>query len=257
MVFGMNSKPLVSVVMPAYNCQRYIESAIRSVMDQSCRDWELIVVDDLSDDSTSELVQKLSEIDDRIRLVENEINMGAAESRNRGLELSLGEYVAFLDSDDLWHPEKLEHQLQRMQESGADISYTSYSIIDENGNSCKSDYIVSGKSTFDELLKENFIGCSTVMITRKIAEKYRFTKEFYHEDYCLWLDILRDGYESAGCTEVLVDWRFLSNSRSYDKKGSAINRYKIYREHLGFSVLKSIKLMAYYTVRGIKKYMRK
>ena len=86
MVFSMNSKPLVSVVMPAYNCQLYIESAVRSVMNQSCRDWELIVVDDLSNDSTSELVQKLSETDDRIRLVENEINMGAAESRNRGLE---------------------------------------------------------------------------------------------------------------------------------------------------------------------------
>lgn len=257
MRFNMNSKPLVSVVMPTYNCQRYIESAIRSVMNQSYSDWELIVVDDLSDDSTSALVQRLSDIDKRIRLVKNESNMGAAQSRNRGLELSVGDYVAFLDSDDIWCSEKLEHQLQIMRDSYAEISYTSYSIINETGNRCKSDYIVPESLTFDELLKENFIGCSTVMVTREIADKYRFTNEFYHEDYCLWLDILRNGHKSVGCTDVLVNWRYLSNSRSYDKKGSAVNRYRIYREHLGFSVFKSIKLMFYYTVRGIKKYILK
>ena len=246
--------PLVSVIIPVFNGERYIEQAVRSVMNQTYEKWELFVIDDGSSDSTCDIVRRLAQEDSRIQLLCNAENMGAAKTRNRGLELSSGEYAAFIDSDDRWHPEKLMLQLRRLTEEKADLVYTSYAIVDGEGKSCRKDYIVPENISFDELLEENRIGCSTVMLTAELAGKYRFIPDYYHEDYCLWLEILRDGYKAVGCSEVLVDWRYIQNSRSFDKKKSAKNRWRIYREHLKFPVVKSAGLFIKYMIRGIRKY---
>lgn len=247
--------PLVSVVMPAYNAEPYIEDAIRSVMEQTVRDWELIVLDDCSGDETCAVAQRLAAEDGRIRLLRNAENMGVARTRNRGVDLCAGQYVALLDSDDVWHPDKLEKQLARMAQTGAELSYTSYAIVGADGKKVKADYLVPQQATFDQLLKQNVIGCSTVMMTARIAKAHPFNTDFYHEDYVLWLQLLRSGCKAAGCTEVLVDWRYIENSRSFDKRRAVRNRWRIYREYLGLSIPKSLWLIANYGAASLKKYL--
>jgi teichuronic acid biosynthesis glycosyltransferase TuaG len=247
-------EPLISIIMPAYNCESYIEIAVRSVMQQSYPNWELLVLDDGSSDRTPAIVQTLCLEDERIRLIKNPANMGVAKTRNYGLDLSQGDYVAFLDSDDRWHPDKLAIQMQRMEQERAHLSYTSYAIINNEGKSCKNDYIVPPCIMFDDLLKQNVLGCSTVMLSGEVARRYRFATDFYHEDYCLWLNILRGGYRAVGCPEVLTDWRLIVNSRSFDKRKSALNRWRIYRNYLHLSLPRSIKAFMVYAWGGMKKY---
>jgi len=248
--------PTVSVIMPVYNCAAYVEEAIRSVMGQTCENWELLVIDDGSKDETFAVAQRLAQEDARVTALKNPENMGVARTRNRGLAEARGEYIAFLDGDDRWHPEKLQEQIRRMQETGAALSYTSYAIVDAAGNPSKAAYIVPAQVTFNGLLRENVIGCSTVMLSRAVAETYRFATDFYHEDYCLWLDILRDGHAAAGCIAPLTDWRLIQNSRSFNKKNSARNRWRIYRGYLKLSVIRSACAFLCYAVNGVKKYYR-
>lgn len=248
---------MVSVIMPAYNMERFIGKAIRSVMDQTYRDWELLVIDDGSKDSTCDIVARLAAEDARIQLIRNEKNMGVARTRNRGFDLCRGDYIALLDSDDVWHPEKLEKQLARMQQTGADLSYCAYALVDENGERVKADYLVPDSIDFEGLLKENVIGCSTVMLTVEVTAAHRFNEDFYHEDYVLWLELLRAGKKAAGCREVLVDWRYLQNSRSFNKVQAAKNRWKIYREYLKLPLLKCVAAFGAYATLSLRKYIRK
>ena len=246
--------PAVSVVMPAYNCEKYIEAAIRSVISQTFTDWELIVIDDGSSDSTREIIDRLAAEDSRILSLPNEKNMGVAATRNRGIDISRGSYIALLDSDDVWREEKLERQLERLCETGADLGYCSYAIIDAGGKKAKKDYTVPERVDLRGLLKENCIGCSTVLLSRKALGERRFLTDYFHEDYVLWLDLLTDGVSAAGCVGTLAEWRYFRNSRSFDKKQSAKNRWNIYRNHLGLSRVQSARMFLTYALRGLKKY---
>lgn len=248
--------PLVSIIMPAYNTKAFITEAILSVQAQTLTDWELIVIDDGSTDGTQEIVAAFAQKDKRILPVINEENMGTARTRNRGLECARGQYVAFCDSDDVWHPEKLEKQVACIRQTGADLVYTSYAIVDSKGAKVSADYLVPEKVTYRVLLKENIIGCSTVLLTAELAKKFRFNTEFYHEDYVLWLQILKEDYTAAGCKEVLTDWRYVENSRSYNKLNSAKKRWNIYRKLLKLSMLNSAGLFCYYAWAGMKKYRK-
>lgn len=246
----------VSVIMPAYNAASTIEESIRSVMAQTYAAWELLVIDDGSADNTCAIVERLAVEDERIHLLRNPQNCGVAQTRNRGLALCNHSYAAFLDSDDVWHPNKLAVQVQTAEQQQADLVYTSYAIVDADSAPCKEPYLVPAQIDFHGLLKENVIGCSTVLMTAAVAAQYRFLSDFYHEDYCLWLDILRDGHKAVGCTEVLTNWRLIAHSRSFDKKNGARNRWRIYRRHLGFSVIRSLRYFAVYAWRGFKKYKK-
>ena len=247
-------RPMISVIMPAYNAAQYIEAAIRSVMAQTVTDWELLVLDDCSTDHTCAVVEKLATEDSRIRLIRNEQNKGVARVRNQGFELCRGEYVALLDSDDAWLPEKLERQLARLKSTGADLCYCSYEVMDGKGEKARADYLVPEETDFEKLLRENVIGCSTVLLRREVIEKYRFNTDFYHEDYILWLQLLKDGYQAAGCGEILARWRLIETSRSFHKGNAAKNRWKIYREYLKLPLLKSLWVFGAYACSGLKKY---
>lgn len=252
-----NTSPLVSVIMPAYNAEAFLELAIRSVINQTMTDWELIVIDDCSKDSSFDIATEFASADSRITALRNEQNMGVAKTRNRGIDLAKGQYIAFLDSDDIWHPEKLQCQLEEITKSGADICYCAYSIIDVSGNKCKADYLVPPMVTYRDILKENCIQCSAMLIPANIVKEIKFNTEFYHEDYILGLDILSRGGIAAGCTQVLLDWRYLANSRSFDKKKSAKNRWKIYSDYLKIPMLKRCWLFGCYTAAGLRKYLSK
>lgn len=254
---GRGDSPLVSVIMPAYNSEAYIETAIRSVQTQTVKSWELLVIEDGSKDSTLELVAKMAAEDPRIRLLPNEKNMGTARSRNRGMDLCRGVHVAFLDSDDLWHPTKLEKQLDLAKTSGADILYTSYAIVDDSGAKCCPDFVVPGSTDLKRMLRCSEIGCSTVMLSGQMAKDARFAENFYHEDYAMWLSLLQKGAKAAGVSEVLVDYRYHADSRAADKFSSAKRRWRIYRDHLKLSIIKSGWYSAQYAVYGILKYRKK
>lgn len=246
--------PLVSVVMPAYNAERYIGEAIHSVQAQTVSDWELIVVNDCSTDGTAAQIKELAGNDSRIIPVFNDVNRGAAASRNLALDMCRGEYVALLDADDRWYPEKLERQLKKAKETGADIIYCSYALMDEQGEKCHRDFIVDETTDFQKMLTRSVMSCSTVLLQRDILQVHRFSETIYHEDYALWLTLLQSGCTAAGITDVLADYRMLAGSRSSNKMKNAVNRWKVYREYLHMPLVPSIRAMVGYTINGLIKY---
>lgn len=250
----MNNPPLVTVIMPAYNAERFLEKAVQSVVNQTVTDWELLILEDCAKDGTLALAQALAARDSRITVLPNKENMGVARTRNRGFDLARGKYVALLDSDDVWHPEKLEKQIARLEETGADLSYTSYAIVDVEGNKCKADYLVPEVVTYKSQLTKNAIGCSTVMLRGTLLDQYRFATDYYHEDYVLWIQLLRDGHKAAGCREILTDWRYVENSRSFNKVKAAKNRWRIYRDYLKMPLHERLCAFAVYAVTSVIKY---
>ncbi len=248
------TRPLVSVVMPAYNAERHLRSAVRSVQQQTFTDWELLVIDDASRDATSQIVAALARADARIRLVRNPHNLGVADTRNKGLQLAAGEYIAFLDSDDRWFPRKLELQLELLRARQADLVYSSYAIVDENDTKICPDYIVPPSVDYAGLLTMNVIGCSTVMVSRRALRGFSFPAEHYHEDYALWLLLLRAGRRAAGLQQVLVEYRLRAGGRAANKGFGAWQRWRLYRSLLKLSFGQSVLHSVQYAWNGLRKY---
>lgn len=248
--------PLVSVIMPAYNAGPFLAEAIESVVAQTVTDWELFVLDDRSTDNTRQLAEEFARKDPRIHLVANEENMGVARTRNRGLGLCRGQYVALLDSDDYWKPNWLKKMLDRAEETGGDIIYCSYELVDEQGVKVCNDFIVPPTTTFEESIIRSVITCTTVMVTAEFARNHRFPTNIYHEDIALWFEALRDGATAVGVPEVLAAYRQRANSRSAGKLTSARRRWVIYRKHLGMSLPQSVVAMIRYGYYGMIKYKR-
>ena len=246
--------PLVSVIMPAYNAEKYIAAAIESVCAQSMPNLELIILDDCSSDGTAAIAERFAAKDPRIRLYAGAQNVGVAQLRNQGIELSRGRYIALLDSDDTWHPQKLEKQLELLKKNDAALCYCSYAIVDDAGQKLRNDYIVPERIDYPGQLKENVIGCSTVLADALLLKKHNFRTDFYHEDYVLWLELLRNGYKMTGSPAVLVNWRYQQNSRSFNKWKSMKNRWQIYRQMEKLPVTTSLWNLLCYAAAGLKKY---
>ena len=246
--------PKVSVIMPAYNSEEFIEQAIRSALNQTYSNLEVIVIDDNSNDGTNSIVKKLADEDDRVILVRNEHNLGAAQSRNKGMDLCRGEYVALLDSDDVWYPEKLEVQMELAQKENADIVYCSYAITDEKGQKKCPDFIVSECASLESTIIKSEISCSTAILGPGVIKGYRFPHEYYHEDLALWLRLLKDGMKAVGTKQVLAEYRLRGNSRAANKMHVAKQRWIIYRSLLGLSAVKSSYCLLRYAVGGFLKY---
>ena len=248
--------PLISVIMPAYNAQSYIEQAIDSVLSQSVTDLELLVIDDGSQDNTRQIVTAIAKKDHRVRLLVNEQNMGAAGTRNRGLELCRGQYVALLDSDDYYLEGMLQSMLHRAEETGADIIYCSYAIVDEDGKPLCNDFIVPEETDFESSLVRSVITCSTVLMRGELARNNRFPLGLYHEDIALWFRILRDGGTARGVPQVLAAYRQRRDSKTANKFKSACRRWVIYRKFLKLPFFKSLGVMYQYAYYGFKKFKR-
>lgn len=253
MAEGMKNNPLVSVIMPAYNAEKYIAEAIQSVISQTYTNWQLLVIDDCSTDRTAEIAEEFEKTDQRIRALRNPKNMGVAKTRNRGLDLAEGEWVALLDSDDRWHKEKLEKQLAVAENSDEDIIYCSYALTDESGKHL-SDYKVPRTTTYHDMLKECVLSCSTVLLHRGILASHHFLYDCYQEDYAFWLELLRAGYRAEACCDVLADYRIVNGSRSRNKLKSAKNRWIVYRRVEKLSLVRSIRAFMTYAFRGVMKY---
>ena len=186
----------------------------------------------------------------------NATNMGVAKSRNRGIDYCRGKYIALLDCDDLWYPNKLELQLECFRRTNADLVYTSYAIVDFDGNKQCDDFTVPPAIDFDGLLKKNVISCSAVMLTKSIVSRFHFPEDFYHEDYALWLQMLQSGCKAVGVTDVLGAYYVHADSKAGNKRKSAIKRWRIYRDYLKFPIWKSLWYFAHYALAGMRKYKK-
>ncbi len=247
------SIPRVSIVMPAYNSERFIEGSIRSVMNQVFEAWELIVIDDGSRDNTAEIVSKLATEDERIRFLQNDFNRGASYTRNRAISLANSEWVAFLDSDDLWTNDKLEKQVALAEEHpDVMIFYTASSFINEDGEPYE--YVMEAKEqiTYKELLQKNLLSCSSVMVRSSIIREVKMPSDKMHEDYFAWLNILRIHKVAYGVNEPLLIYRLRNNSKSSNRIKSALMLYRTYRA-VGYNFIHAGWLVFRYALYSIKK----
>lgn len=243
---------LVSIITPLYNAENFIEETIKSVLDQSYSNWEMIIVDDCSKDNSYNLVAKLAERENRIKLIKNEENNGVTKTRNKGIKLTKGKYIAFLDADDLWKKEKLKKQISFMEKSKALISYTGYEKVDEDGI-IRGKIKVSKKVTYHDSLKGNIMGCLTVIYNQeKLGKKY-FKELKMSEDHVLWLEILKD-IDSYGIEESLAQYRVLENSRSSSKIDAVKFQWKINRKIEKLNLIESIYYFINYLWFGYRRY---
>ena len=245
-------KGLVSIIMPSYNTAAFIAESIQSVLSQTYENWELLIVDDCSTDATDEVVAPFL-CDSRIRYLQNESNCGAAVTRNRALREASGEWIAFLDSDDLWMPEKLERQLAFMKEHGYRFSCTSCEVIGENTESLRRVYKSPRRVTCCGLHLYNWLSCLTVMYHAPTAGVVQIADIKKRNDYALWLKVIRccDCY----CLdEILAQYRVRGSSVSHDKLKNLIRaHYEMFRKSESRGVLLSIMLTALNIVFGVVK----
>ncbi len=249
---------MVSIITPAYNCEAYIEETIKTVLDQTYTDWEHIIVDDASTDSTADLISRYADADARIRLIRLTENKGVANARNVALDLAQGDYIAFLDSDDKWKPGKLERHLKFMRRRQVNFSYTPYDVIDAKGTYIKEIVPKRKEVSYRQLLQTNVMACCTIIVKRELLLGERMPS-IGHEDYAMWLNVLRHTGEKAVCfPENLSVYRKLSDSVSANKWKTIGWNYHIYHSHQGLGVLQSCYYLMNFIVRtGVKYLIRK
>ncbi|WP_445659225.1 glycosyltransferase family 2 protein [Achromobacter sp. NCFB-sbj8-Ac1-l] len=242
--------PSVSIVMPAYNAQRYIKHAIDSVLEQTFQDWELLVVDDSSTDNTGKYVAEYT--DERIHYLKNPGNLGVVQTRNRAIDAARGKYIAFLDSDDIWLPHKLAAQVQVL-EAGVAVSYGSYVRMTEEGE-LLAPVDVPESLKYSDMLKSNFIGHLTGIYRKDRLPDLRF-ESGGHEDYVFWLRAVKIAGEIHATLPgtPLAYYRVVKNSLS-SNKGRAIRwQWRIYRKVLSLSLPLSFYYFCFYIFNAFRK----
>lgn len=245
-------EPLVSIITPSYNSKDFIRETIESVLNQTYKNWEMLIVDDCSTDSSPEIIKKYIQKDSRIKYFKNEKNSGPAVSRNLGLDNSRGKYIAFLDSDDIWIDKKLQLQIEYIQKNEVDLIHSNYKFCDKNGVAIK-EIKNDIKLNYKKILKSNQIKTSFLVLNKDILKDIRF-KNMKHEDFAFFLDFLRNGNECFCIQEPLGKYRINSKSISYNKFKSALWTWNIYRKYEKFNLIKSSFYFMYYVLNGILKY---
>lgn len=244
----------VSIITPMYNGEKFIAETIESVLHQTYQNWEMIIVDDGSKDKSCEIVSVYEKKDERIHLYKNEHNFGIAKTRNAAIEKAKGQYIAFLDSDDIWLPDKLKIQVAFMKEKEIAFCYGDCQVIDANGNICGKDRIAPPTVTYKKMLKGNAIPCLTVLIDRTFVPDISMP-DIGHEDYVTWLQILKNLSYGAGVQQVVAKYRIVEGSASVNKSRAARWQWQIYRKHLKFNLIKSAWCFAFYVINALKKRM--
>jgi len=245
---------LVSVIIPIFNSEKFISKTLDSVINQTYKNYEIIIVDDCSLDKSYEMIKKYLVEYSNIIYLKLEKNSGAAIARNKALELAHGRYVAFLDSDDLWYKKKLEKQLMLLKSKKCVISYTAIEIIDENDKLLKNKRNVINEINYNFLLKNTMIATSTVVIDRNISGDFAMPLIRSGQDYATWLMLLRNGDIACGINEVLVKYRKCKGSLSSRKYKNIKKVWKIqvYNEHI--QPAKASINSVFYVINALKKY---
>ena len=235
---------LVSIIMPTYNCGKFIAETINSVLNQTYKDWEIVIVDDCSTDNTKEVVDSFG--DDRIKYFCLEENSGAAVARTKAMELAEGEYMAFLDSDDLWLPDKLEKQLKFMTDNDYAFSCTAYEQIDEESKPLNRKIKTIKKTNYNRLLLDCPVGNSTVMYSVKKMGKFEVPNIRKRNDDALWLQMLKKEKYIWGMPDVLMLYRIRKNSISSKKTQLIKYHWYLYRKIEHLNVFRSAFHVAYW-----------
>lgn len=258
-----NEQIKVSIITPAYNAREFINETIDSVLQQSYRNWEMLIVDDCSTDDTVAVVQKYVENDSRIILIHHERNKGVAVARNTALDVATGSYMAFLDSDDQWAPQKLEQQLNFMENNHYVLTYTAYQKFDTVTGKKQKVIHIPNKMTVEDIYKNTVIACLTVMINRDVVGKFHMPLINHTEDQITWQEILKRGRGNSNLTgndvaygldECLALYRTGNISLTGNQKKAAREQWATYREFYGFSVLRSTFYFMCYSQNAVKKH---
>lgn len=237
---NQGSEPLVSIITPLYNAQQFIAQTIKSIQSQTYQNWEQIIVDDCSTDISVDIVKELVASDGRIKLITLSRNSGAAHSRNKATEEAQGEYIAFLDADDLWHPEKLSKQIAFMQANNCAVSYTSYIQIDGAGNPLGKRIKALPKLSYKKQHSNNYVGNLTGIYKAAELGKINAPNIRKRQDWALWLEaIKRSNKEALGIQDDLARYRVREGSISANKVNLVKYNFQFYRTYLGYSFIKS------------------
>lgn len=240
---------LVSIITPVYNSEKYIGDTIKSVLSQTHKNWEMIIADDCSTDETALVIQSFN--DDRIKYLRMTENGGAAVARNKALEKAEGDFIAFLDADDMWKPEKLEKQLRFMKEKNIGFSFTSYEILKEMNNKIID---VPKKLNYSQFMKNTIIGTLTVMINKNIVGDVRLVNVKKDHDSMTWAKILREGNNAYGLNESLAYYRKVESSISNNKFNAAKTHWNNCREIEKLSLIKCSYYFFFYSFNALKKH---
>lgn len=247
----------VSIITPVYNAERFLESTAQSVFNQNFACWEWILVNDCSTDNSWKIMQELARVDNRVRVYSNDINLKSGRTRNFAIEKAKGRFIAFLDSDDVWHPEKLSKQISFMIANGYFFSHTSYGYIDEEGNKIKSTLRVSKSIDYKGLLKRTEIGCLTAIYDADKLGKCYMSEHACKQDYALWLSILKKGVKSYGLDEELAFYRQVSTSTTSKKHHLILKHVLFLKDTQGFNIIKAMYYTLYWMMNGFVRHFIK
>lgn len=247
---------LVSIIVPVYNAEKFIREAMDSVLAQTYSDWELLLVEDGSSDGSADVIGKYiaEKAESRIRLIRQPANQGAARARNRGLLEASGRYIAYLDADDLWAPEKLEHELKFMEEKGAAFAFTGYEFADEHGVGLGKVVRVPETLVYRQALSNTTIFTTTVMFdSSKISKELLEMPVIKSEDTALWWKVLRAGCTAYGLDENLAKYRRAGRSLSSNKLEAIRRIWNLYRRAEGMSVAASAWHFCFWAMRAVQR----
>lgn len=240
--------------MPVYNASRFLSQTIESVLNQSFKDFEFIAVDDCSKDDSYDILCNYASRDSRIRVYKNEENKGVSYTRNFAVSKAEGEYIALIDSDDMWESEKLTKQLEILNiHDDAAFCYTGSAFVDTNSQ--KSDFVfrVPKRVDYKTLLKQNVASCSSVVIRKEWLLKYPMAHDDMHEDFAVWLSVLKECRFAYGIDEPLLIYRVDRNSKSGNKFKSIGMTYRVYK-YMKLNIFQRLYYLFMYIISGIKKH---
>ena len=250
-------KNLISIIVPYRRKKKFFQQTINSIKNQTYKEFELIIIYDDAKKLELNFVKKAIQTIKKKKIIVNKVNLGAGESRNKGIKYSNGEYICFCDADDLWAPKKIEKQLNFMKKNKLSISHTSYNIINKYGKKISS-FDIKDQIKYRDLLKSGDIGLSTIMCTKKILKRQKFANIKTKEDYYLWLNLLREIRVIKGMKQRLSSWRKLENSLSSPVLRRIIDAYLMYKLHTNnyfvVNIFYTLRLTIYALVKKIKIY---
>lgn len=247
------NEPLVSIITPVYNAEMFLSDTIKSVQNQTYKNWEILLIDDCSKDNSAQIIKEFQKYDNRIKYIKLKKNSGASVSRNEGIRNAKGRFIAFVDSDDVWKPEKLEIQIKYMLKENLGFTFTSYRYMKENGELTNKIAKAPSKINYNGLLKNTIIGCSTVVIDREIVDYFEMPLVRRGQDTATWLQILRKEKYAYGIEQDLVNYRLVGESLSSNKIIALKRTWNTYRNVEKLGLLKSSYVFCFYVFNAIKK----
>ena len=245
-------RPQVSVLMPVFDAAATLAASVQSIQAQTDPDWELLLIDDCSRDGSPDLARRLAQGDPRIRLLQMPRNSGAAAARNHGLAAARGRFIAFLDADDLWRPDKLAHQLAFHRRTGAALSFTGYARVCGAGGALIRTVPARDGLPYHRLLRHNPIGCLTAIYDTSICGKVEMPEFRRQHDYALWLRLVRRHGPARGLNEDLAIYRVRRQSLSSDKRAAAADIWRVLRRQERLPLPRAAWFFSHYAWHGLR-----